>query len=674
MLGNVDIQQGNRSLNSPIAKLDQETGAFSLEGGVTYRQTGLLISGDRANGNINQQETRLFDTQYVLHEQQVRGQADVIIRKTKDLINIKQGSLTFCPPGDESWAIHAGEIRLDAKKGFGRAKDVKFTVLGTPVFYFPVFDFPLDDRRKSGFLFPSFEISSSDFKVTIPYYFNIAPNIDDTLATSIYRNRGILLENELRYLDSNNSNRLTTAFIEDSKFKKDRWALGVNHSSNYGQIDTVIDYTKVSDNNYFSDLGSDFDIDQGLNDHLNQSLKMSYQADTWQSSVLLQKYQTIDDSTIKPYQRLPEIRISASPKDNLEDIDFSYRSVFTRFNRDRTGLTGADRVIGDRLIINPKIQSNMTNAFSYVKPSLKLWHASYNLQDQGAGVSSSQNVTVPVVEVDSGLYFDKQFSFQDKGYTQTLEPRLYALYTPFVDQSNLPDFDTSELTFTYNSLFRDNRFSGDDRFGDSKQVSFGLTSRVISSKGREILSARVGRAFYFNNRKVRIKPNDAELKDDTSDLASSLTWRPNTRFRALFDAAFDANTLRNSEMTLDLKYQTDPNQVLGIRHRFTRETRNQSTLSYLRPISKVWAGLGLMQYDWLSSQTIDLAAGLEYENCCWKTRLVLRNELQEINERSNSIALQFVLKGLGGIGSSPTQALKDKIKGYDNREYYNANN
>ena len=674
LLGNVDIQQGNRSLHSPIAKLDQQSGAFSLEDGVTYRQTGLLISGSRAKGNINQQETSLFETKYVLHEQEARGEAGVIVRKTKDLIDIKQGSLTFCPPADNSWAIHAGEIRLDTKEGFGKAKKVKFTVLGTPVFYFPVFYFPLDDRRKSGFLFPRLKFSNSDSKLTMPYYFNIAPDIDDTLTTSIFRSRGILLENELRYLDNNSSNRLSTSFIKDSKFEEDRWALGVNHSGSYGQFKTVIDYTEVSDNDYFNDLDTDLNIDSGPDDHLNQSAKVSYQTDTWQSSVLLQKYQTTNNSTIKPYQRLPEIRISASPNENLENIDFSYRSVFTRFNRDQTGLTGADRVIGDRLIINPKIQGNMTNIWSYVKPSLKLWHANYNLQDQSAGVASSQSVTVPVVEVDSGLYFDKQFSFQGKGYTQTLEPRLYALHTPFVDQSDLPDFDTSELTFTYNSLFRDNRFSGDDRFGDSKQISLGLTSRVVSSKGREILSASVGRAFYFNNRKVRIKRNDAELEDDTSDLATSVIWRPNTRFRALFDAAFDANTLQNSEMTLDLKYQTDPNHVLGLRHRFTRETRSQSTLSHLWPISKVWAGLGLVQYDWLSNQTIDLAAGLEYKSCCWKTRLVLRNELQENNKRNSSIALQFVLKGLGGIGSSPTQALQDKIKGYDNREYYNANN
>ncbi|MCJ8340411.1 MAG: LPS assembly protein LptD [Pseudomonadales bacterium] len=674
--GNVDILQGDRLLHSPMATIDQETGEFSLEDGVTYRKTGLLVTGSRAEGNINGEETRLYDAKYVVHDKNIRGNASVITHKannTSDILEIEQGSYTLCPPGEESWKVTADNINLDVEKGFGRAENAKLVLFGQPVIYFPVFYFPLDDRRKSGFLYPSFKFTDSDSQVTIPYYFNIAPHMDDTLTAKLTGNETLLLENEFRYLDKYSLNRISMGSVASKNSTKgQRWLLGLNHQGQYGQFNTHIDYTAVSDNEYFADFGSDLDVDDDENNQLNQSAKINYQADTWQSSVLVQRYQTIDDST-KPYQRLPEIRFSGSPAAPYEHISFNHRTVLTRFDRDLDGLTGTDRLTGDRLIFNPSISGEVIKTWGYIKPKLKLWHARYNLNNQVSNASSNPKATVPILEIDSGLIFDRDFSFQDKGYTQTLEPRLYALYVPYVDQKSLPDFDTSELTFTYNSLFRDNRFSGDDRFGDSKRISLGLTSRVISDEGREIVSASVGHAIYLADRKVRIDPNADPIKDDTSDFATSVIWRPNSRVRALFDAAFDADTLDNSEMTLDLKYEADPNHVIGIRHRFTRDTRKQSTLSMLWPIANNWSGLGLMQYDWRTNTAVDAALGLEFESCCWKTRIVYRDEFKEPN-RDKTIAVQFILKGLGGVGKSTNKELRDKIKGYQKREYYNAVN
>ncbi|EPJ53193.1 MAG: hypothetical protein OFPI_11170 [Osedax symbiont Rs2] len=675
--GNVDILQGDRLLHSPLATIDQETGEFALKNGVTYRKTGLLITGSRAEGNINTAQTRLYDARYVVHEKNIRGTASVMTHQStskSDILDIEQGSYTMCPPGEESWKVTAKNINLNVDEGFGRAENAKLVLFGLPVIYFPVFYFPIDDRRRSGFLYPSFKFTDSETQITIPYYFNIAANMDDTLTAKLIGSESLLLENEFRYLDKNSLNKFSLGSVATRNSTEDqRWVLGLNHQGQYGQFNTHIDYTAVSDNQYFSDIGSDLDVDDDENSQLNQSAKVAYQANTWQSSVLVQRYQTTDDSVTKPYQRLPEIRFSGSPADPYQHISFNHRSVLTRFDRDTDGLTGVDRITGDRLIFNPSISGEVTKTWGYIKPKLKLWHARYNLDNQISGTSANPNATVPILEVDSGLIFDREFSFQDKGYTQTLEPRLYALYVPFVDQTDLPDFDTSELTFNYNSLFRDNRFSGDDRFGDSKRISLGLTSRVISQQGREIVSASVGHAIYFADRKVRVDPTDAAIEDDKSDFATSVIWRPNTRVRALIDATFDANTLENSETTLDLKYEADVNHVVGFRHRFTRDTRKQSTASILWPIVNNWSGLGLMQYDWRTNSTVDAALGLEYESCCWKTRLVYRDEFKDPN-RDKTIALQFILKGLGGIGKSTNKELRDKIKGYQKREYYNAVN
>lgn len=672
--GNVDLVQGGRSLHSPLAYINQESGTINLENGVQYRQTGLLISGDRAEGNINSEETKLFNAEYVLHEKRIRGAAKIINHKNEKNIDIEQGTYTYCPPGENTWQVSAQNISLDLEKGLGRAEHAKLEIFDTPIFYFPVFYFPIDDRRTSGFLYPSFSFSSSNTEIEVPYYFNIAPNLDDTLTARYFSKYGLSLENELRYLNPYSDNRLSLGILpSDKTTKTDRWLLGFNHEGSLGRWQSKIDFTKVSDNEYFNNLGTSLDVDTGDDSHLNQNAQLTYNADSWSSTLLVQKYQTIDNS-IKPYQRLPEIRLNGTPNLGIENLDTNYRAVFTRFDRDLTGLTGSDRITGDRIIFNPSASSEVRKTWGYIRPSAKLWHASYNLNNQIAGYDSKPSVSVPILEVDSGLYFDRSFNFQDKSYTQTLEPRLYALYVPYKNQSALPDFDTSELPFTYNSLFRDNRFSGDDRFGDAKQISLGLTTRAISETGREVLSASIGQAFYFGDRKVRIKNTDPALTDKVSDFATSVIWRPNKRVRASFDAAFDSSNFENSEMTLDLKYEEDPNHVIGARHRFTENTRKQTTLSYLWPIAENWSSLGVLQYDWLTSSTIDVATGLEYDSCCWKTRFVLRKELKSNNVNDTVFSVQFVFKGLGGVGSGPDKKLQEKITGYQKREDYNANN
>ena len=55
----------------------------------------------------------------------------------------------------------------------------KLTFKGVPILYAPWFTFPLDDRRKSGFLYPNFGHSNDlGFDVSAPWYWNIAPNQD----------------------------------------------------------------------------------------------------------------------------------------------------------------------------------------------------------------------------------------------------------------------------------------------------------------------------------------------------------------------------------------------------------------------------------------------------------------------------------------------------------------
>lgn len=673
LTGSVKIVQGSRSLYSDSATINQETGDINISGGATYREPGLLFTGKTAQSNTNTKKTTLNDAEYVLFKNNIRGSVAQISRNEDATITIQEGNYTQCPPDSNTWNLVAKEIHLDKESGFGWAKHATLKVSDIPVLYLPYFQFPIDDKRHTGFLYPSIRYSDTEgLDLSTPYYFNIAPNIDDTLTPRFLEKRGILLENELRYMNAYSTNSLSTAYLpNDSVTNQDRWLFGIKHTGKPAdRWLTKINYLSVSDDDYFDDLGTT--LDAAEESHLNRSGSVTYYGNQWQSEFLLQSYQTIDEDNITPYRRLPQLQVSGDPTLGPDWLSASYLLQLTQFDRDITDLTDSDRVTGSRLHIEPELTATFRSASGYIKPAIKLWHSQYSLDDQVDGMNDSPSISAPVISIDSGLFFDRDYSLFNTHYQQTLEPRLYALYVPEQDQSAVPDFDTTTYSFDYASLFRSNRFSGYDRIGDTQQLSLGVSSRLIDQKGREAITASIGQAIYYNDRTVEL--DDSPLTDGTSDfsdIATSVIWRPNKRLNINFNANFDHEDVRATEHNVAVRYQDDINRIVSLSYRFSEDIREQSTAAFIWPVSKTWSALGVWQYDWLTNDSIDTAIGLEYESCCWKTRIVTRHWLTDEDEKDTALYLQFVLKGLGSFGRSGGSDFAEKITGFEQREEIN---
>lgn len=671
--GKVRIVQGKRSLYSEAAFFDQASGDIELTDGATYREPGVLLTGKWAESNAQSLNTSIYDATYTLHDYGVRGKVEKISRNNdNETILIENGTYTQCPPGSEAWMLDADSILLDPQKGFGLAKHTKIRIGNIPVLYVPFFYFPIDDQRRTGFLYPTLRYSSSDgLDISQPYYFNIAPNIDDTLTPRIIFKRGLMLDNEFRYMNIYSTNTLRTAFLpDDRKDDRSRWLLSFKHRGDAESgWHSFVDYLAVSDNDYPDDFGGT--TQNTSTSHLNRYGTLNYYSKNWQAGLLLQSYQTIDES-LAPYRRLPQLSFTGTPDFGSANLSGRYYAEFTRFERDLANLTGANRVIGNRLHLTPQLEGKWQTSWGYIKPRIKYWYTAYDLENQLAGRDDQPQIAVPILSLDTGLYFDRDISLLDKTYQNTLEPRLFFLYVPEKDQSDAPDFDASEYSFGYRALFRDNRFSGYDRIGDTQQVSLGITSRLIDTLGRETLTASIGQAYYFTDRQVTLNGiTETDYTASTSDLATSIHWRPNKRFSASFEANFDQENFSNSDSNFAVRYQEDINHITSLSYRYSKDERNQSTLSFIWPISRRWSTLGVWQHDWLNKDNIDSALGLEYDSCCWKTRLIARRWLKDNNEKDNAFYLQFTLKGLGGFGSSGGSEFVEKITGFEQREKIN---
>jgi len=670
--GGVKIRQGSRRMSSISAELDQVTNKANLEGDVAYREPGVLMLSDNAQIDTLTNEAIFSNAQFVMHEENLRGNANRIIQLADERIRLEQGNYTYCPPFSEAWGLEADSIVLDREEGYGVAKHATLRVAGVPIIYTPYFSFPIDDTRKSGFLSPSLSYAEdSGVDLAVPYYFNIAPNMDDTFTPRFISDRGLLLQNEFRYLNEWSKNELNAAYLpDDDAYGDDRWLLAFKHQGKVsGNWNTRIDYTSVSDDQYFEDLTSDLEVQR--EDHLDQIAAATYSGNGWLLALEMHDYQTLDG--IAPYQLMPRATLTGAHSFERQ-LNFNYEAQLTRFDRNLEGLTGADRVIGDRAHFNPSVNYLWQRPWGYVKPKLSLWSSTYSLNNQVTGFDSSPSITAPVLSMDSVVFFDRDLA---NGGLHTLEPRLFALYIPKEDHSAVPDFDTSEHTFNYSYLFRENRFSGKDRLGDTQQLSLGVTTRYITSTGFEKANFQAAQAYYFADREVQLDNTTPAETSSQSDIATRATWYLNKNTKTYMDAILDSSDFKVKSSTLGIKHQRDYDHIANFRYRFTESSREQADLSYIWPLSTHWTSMGRILYDIRGNETEETSLGFEYESCCWKLSFAGRHWLDGTepngsNKYDYGIFLQLTLKGLGSFGSGDKGFLDD-ITGYEEREEYNEN-
>ncbi|ATN10287.1 LPS biosynthesis protein [Pseudomonas sp. FDAARGOS_380] len=758
LAGDVVMRQGSMQLEADEASLYQAENRGELNGKVRLRDNGALIVGDHAQVQLDTGAAQIDNAEYVMHKSRIRGNALYAKRAENAIIRLKDGTYTTCEPDSNAWQLKGNNITLNPATGFGTATNATLRIKNIPILYTPYIYFPIDDRRQSGFLPPSFSTGSeTGFTLVTPYYFNLAPNYDATLYPQYMTKRGMLMEGEFRYLTKSSEGQFGGAYLNDDNderskqtdSEKTRYMLNWQHKGGLdSRLTTLVDYTKISDPFYFQDLKS---YQEGVQsqDFLNQQGTVSYRGDSYQAAVNLQSYQLATISQITPYDRLPQITFNGTLPFQPAGLNFSYETEAVRFDRDlRSGrvrnqdggpfnadgtigerrldenVTGLTRANGTRLNVAPAVSYPMNWSYGFITPKLKYVYTKYDLDLDGKGkdqmalagqtFNSSQDRSVPIASIDSGLYFDRKTNWFGKDYNQTLEPRAFYLYVPNKDQTEIPVFDTSENSFSYSSLFRDNRFSGSDRIGDENKLSFGLTSRWIEENGFERQRASIGQAVYFKDREVQLPGVDAKTRDDAhsnvSPVALEYEFRFNRDWRATADYNWDTETHSPRSGSAMFHYQPEdnPNKVvnLGYRYRNDQVVYNQLTgkwqfggdfgqegdkdfvkdyykiqqhdFSMMWPIIPQWNLITRWQYDYARNRTLEAFGGFEYDNCCWKLRVINRywvsndeyTQLAPQNEKGDhGLFFQIVLKGLGGLTGAKVESFLDKgIEGYRERE------
>ncbi|WP_405119944.1 LPS-assembly protein LptD [Pseudomonas leptonychotis] len=751
LAGDVVLRQAGMQVEADEANLRQAENRGELIGNVRLRDQGMLVVGDRAELQLDNGEAKVDNAEYVLHKSHIRGNALYAKREESAIIRLKDGTYTSCEPGSNAWHLKGNNITLNPATGFGTATNVTLRVKNIPVFYTPYIYFPIDDRRQSGFLPPSIG-SSSDNGLTLqtPYYFNLAPNYDATLYPTYMSDRGLLMEGEFRYLTKNSEGQFGGAYLDDSnddrklqsEYQDQRWMHSWQHKTGLtSRLLAEADYTDISDPYYFQDLDSDLGISS--TSFVNQRGTLTYRGDSYTARLNAHAYELANITDITPYNRLPQLTLDGVLPFQPAGVNFSYGTEYVRFDRslrkgnfvNEDGVTeqpwydenifGLARANGERIHLEPAVSLPLNWSWGFIKPQVKFLQTNYDLSLDSKGkqnlASSNQSFEdtpdrgLGMFSLDSGLYFDRNSQWFGKSYRQTLEPRLFYLYVPEEDQTDIPIFDSGESTFDYSSLWRENRFSGKDRIGDENKLSLGVTNRWIEPNGFERQRFSIGQAFYFEDRQVQLPGIDYRTRQDSqasvSPYALEYLYRFNRdwRFSSDFNWDPDSHTTRSGSAMFHYQPEDNPNKVVNAGYRYRNDTIrydettgswvvgggdygtpgspeyiedyykiSQHDFSVIWPVVPQWNVISRWQYDYGRDRTLEAFAGFEYDNCCWKLRLINRYWIDydevslnpSLNDQADrGIFLQIVLKGLGGVVGNKVETFLDQgIQGYRERE------
>ncbi|WP_425607945.1 LPS-assembly protein LptD [Marinobacter albus] len=676
--GQVRVRQGAFEVSGSEARYNQAESRVSVQGPLVSRGKGFLLTGENAQYNVDSGRFDINTATFLIHGPEMRGNAGSLTRLADNQVEIRDGMLTTCGPGQNDWAIVASDIHLDQAEGFGTAKHVRLEVLDVPVFYWPWASFPIDDQRKTGFLYPQFGSSSagSGAFVSVPYYLNLAPHYDATLTPQYIHGRGLFNEVEGRYLSPLGQTVLQVGYIgDDSAYKEEnpgesgeRWALDASTLARFGGGWTGYgDYSVVSDEDYLSDLNRSLEINQAT--HLQRRGGFRYRDRHQYFETYLNDYQTISDRIAdvnKPYAQLPEVLYGTTRQHGW--LETGLESQYTVFYRDNDNLTGLDRANGQRLRAIPELAVPMRTLWGFSRPSVSVDYTRYELDDYTLG-NGSFDRTVPVAEWDNGLYFDRQSSLFDVPYNQTLEPRLYYAWADAdADQNDIPDFDTDIQTFRFDQLFQPDRFTGGDRVGDANQLTVALTSRFNDLlTGAERARFSIGQVQYFQDREVTLFGTGAGTRS-RSPLAGEVVLNPLDSLEIRSSGLWDPESGETEEGRSQLVFHSEDYRYLAsLGHTYSKDEIEQSDVAAVFPVSDRVSLIGRWVYDSRLDRTVGSLAGLEYNNCCWSVQAVHQNYLTDDRELESRILFQVQLKGLGGSGGSSTR-IAEAIYGFDERE------
>ena len=712
--GNVDIAQGNSRLQADEVQLHQKQAEGQPEpvrtvdalGNVHYDDNQVILKGPKGWSNLNTKDTNIWEGDYQMVGRQGRGKADLMKQRGENRYTIlENGSFTSCLPGSDTWSVVGSEVIHDREEQVAEIWNARFKLGPVPVFYSPYLQLPVGDKRRSGFLIPNAKYSTNNyFEFYLPYYWNIAPNMDATITPHyMHRRGGIMWENEFRYLTQAGAGLMEFDYLNSDKVYEDehpkddnsrRWLFYWQHA---GVLDQVwrfnVDYTKVSDTSYFNDFDNKYG--SSTDGYATQKFSVGYAVQNFDATVSTKQFQVFDAQNSNSYSAQPQLDVNYYQND-VGPFDTRIYGQAVHFVNTNDNMPEATRVH-----LEPTINLPLSNNWGSINTEAKLLATHYqqtnldwynNNPSNVNKLDESANRVMPQFKVDGKMVFERDMQMLAPGYTQTLEPRAQYLYVPYRDQSHIYNYDSSLLQSDYTGLFRDRTYGGLDRIASANQVTTGVTSRVYDDAAVERFNISVGQIYYFTESRTGDDHTEWENDDKTGSLvwAGDTYWRISDRWGLRSGIQYDTRLDSIATSNSSIEYRRDENRMLQLNYRYASPeyiraavpSRDVTNAQYENGISQVgavasfpiaerWSIVGAYYFDTNVNKEADSMLGLQYNSCCYAIRFGYERKLngwdntQQHAIYDNTIGFNIELRGLSSnYGLGTNQMLRSNILPY----------
>ncbi|VXA54608.1 organic solvent tolerance protein precursor or increased membrane permeability protein [Acinetobacter proteolyticus] len=686
--GNVVIDQEGRTIRADQVTIDSTQTHANAEGRVQLAQSGLLTQSDAINYNLKTQTGDLNNSFYISEQQHAHGHANQIKRASQNLVVLKDASYTACPPEQKpAWKIQAKEIELNQDTGRGVTRGTKLYVKDVPVLAVPYFNFPIDDRRTTGLLSPNFGYSNDGgAQLITPVYLNLAPNYDLTLTPSYMSKRGPKLDADFRYMTENfGSGRIWGGYIAKDNQYGDEARDDLHFVHNWkidNQWSTNLEYNYASDKDYFADFNNNPNTRTDLN--LRRAWELNYQNGIpgLRAQLKVEDFQTLDKTikdVDKPYARLPQFLLNYVTGDP-QGLQYEFNNDTAYFKKsvnDGSALESS----GTRIYNQFAVRYNyLTPSWFYVVPevSVRSINTFYDQDSkEGRGLSASddleKSVVVPQFTLATGLTFEKEGK-----YLQSISPRAFYAYSPYKNQDDHPNFDSTTASINYDQLFNPYRFYGHDRLDDNNFLSLGVTYSLLDTEGLERIKASIGQSYYFSDRRVSLneKLDEFDTQTRTGPIVS-LSSQLNQNFTITSNSAWMSNG-ENAQRDFQAYYTGDKGNLYNLGYFYRKDipdrqdSYDQVVASFIQPVKDNWRIMGHAQYDIDNNVMREYLLGVNYESCCWAVSVYGRsyyNDLDDPNSpdvrKKNAVMAEFTLKGLGALNNKLASLLENRVLGFN---------
>ena len=685
--GNVVINHGNINATSDIASYDSSKEILNLKKNIIIRTPMVGVGADLAKIDLTNQEAEIEKTSYIIHSKNAHGEAKKIkINQKNNTFIISDGNYSYCPPENKFWELSAREIKIDNNISQGIAKMATLKIKGKPILFIPYAQFPIGNERQSGFLSPSLSKNSEGIDLSLPYYFNIAPNFDVVISPRYNSNHGQMTEVSTRALTKFEYWRINLAYLNNEKssqnfLNEERWLLSVKESGEWSKnLYSKIDFTKVSDTNYFQDLNShNFTINR--KSHVNQNASLNYYGNNITAGLSIQQYQyLLNRNANLKVEKNPSWFLKYESNNSYFKPDYKFEFAQSNFSHD-AGLRTL-RNLGEASVSFPMHWRGIE-----FKPNIGLEYLSHEVDasyfNNGQNIKRSVSSTRNQLEINLSLI------------KEAINSQLIDIKFFYINRKSNREYFINNYFDSEWLNFNDNYFSGEMPFSNydinlnSNYISTFISHSLLNSYGEKKITTKFGQIHYLGERGSNSeRPLWLNYDNSKSPIYAEFELARTGNWKTFISLNINERNKKPQEghFILNYKNREEKPTIFNIGYHYRNIDLNensynpkieQSNLSFIKSLNEKWSILGRYSYDYNLKRENEFLSGISYDGCCFRLSVIYRDAiLKSFNNnfpnRDRSIYLKFDLKGLFGIGEKIDNIINRSIEGFDenNSKYF----